>query len=38
MLSVLRNKPTLHTNPYPYFVIEDALPEDIYNQLEKEWK
>ena len=37
MLSVLRNKPTLHTNPYPYFVIEDALPEDIYNQLEKEW-
>ena len=36
-VSVLRRKPTLVLDPYPHFVIEDALPEDLYATLEKEW-
>ena len=36
-LSVLQKKPKLVLEPYPHFVIEDALPLDIYDQLEKEW-
>lgn len=36
-LSVLQKKPTLILEPYPHFVIEDALPQNIYEQLEKEW-
>jgi len=36
-LSVLRKKPELVLEPYPHFVIEDALPQDVYEQLEKEW-
>ena len=36
-LSVLQKKPELVLEPYPHFVIEDALPLDIYDQLEKEW-
>ena len=35
--SVLHKQPKLLIDPYPHIVIEDALPEDIYNQLEKEW-
>ena len=37
MISVLQKKPKLILEPYPHFVIEDALPQDVYNQLEKEW-
>ena len=36
-ISVLQKQPKLLMDPYPHIVIEDALPEDIYNQLEKEW-
>ena len=36
-LSVLQKKPKLILEPYPHFVIEDALPQDIYETLEKEW-
>jgi len=37
MISVLQKKPELILEPYPHFVIEDALPQSIYDQLEKEW-
>jgi hypothetical protein len=36
-LSVLQKKPKLILEPYPHFVIEDALPQDVYEQLEQEW-
>ena len=36
-LSVLQKKPELILEPYPHFVIEDALPQDVYEQLEQEW-
>ena len=36
-LSVLQNKPLLVKEPYPHIVIENALPTNIYEQLEKEW-
>ena len=36
-LSVLQKTPVLIHDPYPHVIIEDALPEDIYNQLDKEW-
>ena len=36
-LSVLQKKPELVLEPYPHFVIEDALPQDVYEQLEREW-
>jgi len=36
-LSVLQKKPILIEEPYPYFIIEDALPEKVYEQLEREW-
>jgi hypothetical protein len=36
-LSVLQKKPELVLEPYPHFVIDNALPQDIYEQLEKEW-
>ena len=36
MISVLQKKPKLILEPYPHFVIDNALPQDIYNQLEKE--
>ena len=37
MISVLNKKPTLIVDPYPHFIIEDALPQDVYDTLEKEW-
>lgn len=37
MLSVLQKRPNLILDPYPHFVIEDALPQDVYDSLEKEW-
>ena len=36
-LSVLQKQPILIKEPYPYFIIENALPENTYNQLEREW-
>ena len=36
-ISVLQKKPVLMLDPYPHFVIENALPQDVYEQLEKEW-
>lgn len=37
MLSVLQKTPELILHPYPHFVIENALPDKVYDQLEKEW-
>lgn len=37
MLSILQKKPTIYKDPYPHFVIEDALPDDLYDHLEREW-
>ena len=37
MISILNKKPTLIMDPYPHFIIEDALPQDLYDTLEKEW-
>lgn len=39
MYSVLQNKSNiqLRTNPFPYFIIDNALPEDLYNKLDKEF-
>jgi hypothetical protein len=37
MRSILTKTPTLEINPYPHFVIEDALPDDLYDHLEREW-
>ena len=36
-LSILQKKPELILEPYPHFVIEDALPEEVYEQLQSEW-
>ena len=36
-LSILQKKPELILTPYPHFVIENALPQKVYEQLEKEW-
>ena len=35
-LSVLQNNPLLVKEPYPHIVIENALPTNLYEQLEKE--
>ena len=32
-LSLLRKAEEIHLAPFPYIVIDDALPEDIYNEL-----
>ena len=39
MYSVLQNKANiqLRTNPYPYFIIDDALPIDLYNKLNNDF-
>ncbi len=34
MYSLLQNNPKVQTEPYPYVVIEDALPWDLYEKLE----
>ena len=34
-LNVLQKGGTVHTTPYPHIIIEDALPEDVYNELER---
>jgi len=33
-LNVLQNLKMVHQNPYPYLCIDNALPENIYNELE----
>ena len=35
MLSLLNKKPKVETNPYPHIVIENALPWDLYEELEE---
>jgi hypothetical protein len=37
MYSLLQKKPTVQTDPYPHVVIEDALPWDLYENLEAEF-
>ena len=34
MYSLLQKKPTVQVDPYPHIVIEDALPWDLYEELE----
>ena len=34
MYSLLQKKPTVQTDPYPHVLIEDALPWDLYEELE----
>lgn len=36
-VSILHKKPKVMIDPYPHLVIENALPQDLYNTLEKEW-
>jgi hypothetical protein len=35
MYSLLQKKPKVITDPYPHIIIEDALPWDLYEELEK---
>ena len=35
--SVLQNNPRLILDPYPHLVIENALPIELYEELDKEW-
>ena len=35
MYSLLQKKPTVQVDPYPHIVIEDALPWELYEELEK---
>ena len=37
MYSLLQKKPTVRTDPYPHVIIEEALPWDLYEELEKTW-
>ena len=37
MKSILQKTPKVLKDPYPHFIIHDALPEELYNHLEKEW-
>ena len=34
MYSLLQKKPKVETKPYPHVVIEDALPWELYEELE----
>ena len=34
-LNVLQKGATVHTDPYPHIIIEDALPWDVYEELER---
>ena len=34
-LNLLQKKTTVIKDPYPHIVIEDALPWDVYEELEK---
>ena len=36
-ISIIQKKPTVIMDPFPHFVIEDALPQTLYDTLEKEW-
>ena len=35
MYSLLQKKPTVQTDPYPHIIIEEALPWNLYEELEK---
>jgi hypothetical protein len=37
MKSILQRTPKLITEPYPHFVIHEALPDNLYDHLEREW-
>jgi len=37
MISVLQKPPSVVLDPYPHFIIEDALPQETYDQLANEW-
>ena len=37
MYSLLQKKPTVQTDPYPHVIIEDAIPWDLYENLEAEF-
>ena len=37
MKSILQKTPTLIKDPYPHFIIENALPDDLYDHLDREW-
>tara|TARA_A100001391_G_scaffold41654_2_gene23946 strand:+ start:1264 stop:2007 length:744 start_codon:yes stop_codon:yes gene_type:complete len=37
MLSVLQSKPKLQLHPYPHVVVDNALPEQLYSELESQW-
>ena len=32
-INLLQNKPEVKNDPYPHFIIQDALPDDIYQEL-----
>ena len=34
MYSLLQKKPTVQTDPYPHIIIEEALPWNLYEELE----
>ena len=34
-LSVIQNIKEVHDHPYPYVCVEDALPENLYKELEE---
>ena len=34
-LSVIQNCKTVESFPYPYVAVDNALPQNVYNELEK---